>query len=97
MKELRGIECQKGREFVMNEIQNPLRMMTGSVKVLKGEFPLVSVKTAAPVPKKHLQALGRLTHQIEVEAPVEIGQAIADKLLDEDIQLLATRKVRRKD
>ena len=96
VKKLHGVECQKGREFVINEIQNPLRMLTGSLKVAHGEFPLVSVKTAAPVPKKYLQALGRLTHQIEVEAPVEIGQVLADNLLDEGIQLVATRKVRRK-
>ena len=96
VKELHGVECQKGREFVMNEIQNPLRTLTGSVKVTNGEFPLVSVKTTEPVPKTFLLELGRLTHQIEVEAPVEIGQLLADNLLDEGIQLVATRKVRRK-
>lgn len=97
VKELHGVECRKGREFVVNEIQNPLRMLTGSVRVANGEFPLASVKTAAPIPKEYLQALGQLTHQIEIEAPVEIGQVIAENLLGEDIQLVATRKIGRKN
>ena len=92
---IHGVECQKGREYVINEIRSPLRMLTGSVKVINGDFPLVSVKTPSPVPKKYLRELGKLTHQLQVEAPVEIGQIVASNLLGEGIGLVATRRVRR--
>ena len=95
VKEMYGVECQKGREFVINEIQNPLRVLAGSVKVLHGEFPLVSVKTPEPIPKKYLRELGKFTHQFQVEAPVKIGQIIAENIFGAGIQLIATRNVKR--
>ncbi len=95
IQKLHGVECQKGRDFIQNEIRHPLRVLTGSVKVRNGAFALVSVKTPTPIPKKFLRQLGSLTHQLQVEAPVEIGQVIAENLLDEGIQLVATRRVER--
>ena len=95
VNEIHGVECQKGREFILNEIRHPLRMLTGSVKVLNGKFPLVSVKTATPIPKGCLKKVGKLTRQFQVEAPVEIGQVIAKNLLGRNIELVATRNVPR--
>jgi CxxC motif-containing protein len=95
IKAIHGVECQKGREYVINEIRSPLRMFTGSVEIANGDFPLVSVKTPSPVPKKYLRELGALTHQIQVKAPIEIGQIIISNLLGKGIELVATRRVKR--
>ncbi len=64
--------------------------------MLNGEFPLVSVRTQQPIPKKYLQEVGQITHQLQVEAPVNIGQVIAENVLDEGIILVATRNVKRR-
>jgi len=93
IKKIIGAQCPKGEAFVKNEIANPLRVFVGSVKVTNGNFKLVSVKTPIPIPKKYLKHIGKLTHSLEVEAPVAIGQTIALNLLNEKIDLVATRKV----
>ena len=85
--------CSKGKEFVKNEITNPLRVFVGSVKVNQGDFKLVSVRSAAPIPKKYLQEIGKMTHTLEIDAPVEIGQVVASNLLNKNIDLIATRKI----
>jgi len=51
IKNIKGDECPKGKEYVKNEITNPLRVFTGSVLVENGDFSLVSVKTSVPIPK----------------------------------------------
>ena len=96
IKNITGDECPKGKDYVKNEITNPLRVFTGSVLVENGDFSLVSVKTPVPIPKKYLKKVGEITHRIKVEAPVEIGKIIASNLLGEDIDLIATRKVEKK-
>jgi len=96
IKNITGDECPKGKDYVKNEITNPLRVFTGSVLVENGDFSLVSVKTPAPVLKKYLKEIGEITHGIKVEAPVEIGQTIASNLLNENINLIATRKIEKK-
>ncbi|HER24569.1 MAG TPA: DUF1667 domain-containing protein [Candidatus Atribacteria bacterium] len=93
IKNITGQECLKGKDYVENEIINPLRVFTGSVEVENGDFPLVSVKTTFPVPKKYLKKIGEMTRRIKVEAPIDLGQIVAENLLNENIDLVATRKV----
>jgi len=93
IKNISGDKCLKGKDYVKNEITNPLRIFTGSVLVENGDFPLVSVKTSSPIPKKYLKKIGEITRRIKVEAPIEIGQVVAKNLVSEDINLIATRKV----
>jgi len=96
IKDIKGDECPKGKDYVKNEICNPLRMFTGSVLVDNGDFSLVSVKTSAPVPKKYLKKIGEVTRYLKVKAPIKIGQVIAYNLLDENINLIATRKINKR-
>jgi len=65
--------------------------------VEKGNFSLVSVKTPSPIPKKYLKKIGEITHHLKVKAPIEIGRVVAKDLLDKDIDLVATRKINRKN
>ena len=97
IKNIKGDECPKGKEYVKNEITNPLRVFTGSVLVESGDFSLVSVKTPSPIPKKYLKKIGEITRRIKVEAPIEIGQIVALNLLDNNIDLIATRKIKKKN
>jgi len=97
IKNIKGDECPKGKDYVKNEITNPLRVFTGSVLVENGDFSLVGVKTPVPIPKKYLKKVGEITRRIKVEAPVEIGQIIAFNLLNENIDLVATRKIEKKN
>ncbi len=96
IKNITGDECPKGKDYVKNEITNPLRVFTGSVLVENGGFPLVSVKTSSPIPKKYIKKIGEITRRIKVKAPVEIGQTIASNLLGEKVDLIATRKIEKK-
>ena len=96
IKSIKGDECPKGKDYVKNEITNPLRVFTGSVLVDNGDFSLVSVKTSGPIPKKYLKKVGEITRHLKVEAPVTIGQVVALNLLDNNIDLVATRKIEKK-
>ena len=97
IKNIKGDECPKGKEYVKNEITNPLRVFTGSVLVESGDFSLVSVKTPSPIPKKYLKKIGEITRRIKAEAPIEIGQMVASNLLGEKIDLVATRNVEKEN
>ena len=97
IKKIAGAQCSKGEAFVKNEITNPLRVFTGSVLIENGNFSLVSVKTPVPIPKKYLKKIGEITRHLKVKAPIEIGRVVAKDLLDKDIDLVATRKINRKN
>jgi len=93
---IKGDECPEGKDYVKNEITNPLRVFTGSILVENGDFSLISVKTHVPIPKKYIKKIGEITRRIKVDAPIEIGQVVASNLLNENIDLIATRKIEKK-
>jgi len=97
IKNIKGDECPKGKDYVKNEITNPLRVFAGSIVVNNGDFSLVSVKTPVPIPKKYLKKIGEITHGLKVKAPVTIGQVVASNFLNENIDLIATRKIEKKN
>ena len=92
-----GNTCPKGIKYAEEEFINPLRILPTTVKVIGGELPLVSVKTEKAIPKKILlEAMAEIA-EIEVKAPVKIGQIIKDDLMGTGINLIATRNVKRAD
>ena len=97
IKNIKGDECPKGKDYVKNEITNPLRVFTGSVLVENGDFSLVSVKTPVPIPKKYLEKVGEIIRHLKAEAPIEIGQIVVSNLLNKNIDLVATRKIEKKN
>ena len=93
--EITGNRCPRGETYARQETIAPMRVLPTSVKVCNGEWPLVSVKTDRPVPKHLIAEIMELVRALAVEAPVDIGQVIAEDLLGTDANLVATRNVQR--
>jgi CxxC motif-containing protein len=90
-----GSKCKRGVEYAQLEALDPRRMLTSSVLVLQGEWPLVSVKTTKPVPKKKISPVLKTIQNTEVEAPVTIGDVLLENIEDLGIDVVATKTVRR--
>ena len=92
-----GNTCPKGIKYAREEFINPLRILPTTVKVIGGELPLVSVKTEKAIPKRLLLEAMVEIAEIEVKAPVKIGQIIKDDLMGTGVSLVATRNIKRAD
>lgn len=92
--DLSGGMCEKGPQYVKNEILNPKRTLTSSVRVTGGAIPLVSVKTTDSIPKERLRDAMKLIAELAVAAPVELGQVIRKDFMEEGIDLVATKSVK---
>ena len=89
--EVEGNRCPRGEEFAVQEVENPMRILTTSVKVSGGALPLVSVKTSKAVPKDKIEELMEHIKSLEVKAPVKIGDVLEKNLLGLGVDLVATR------
>lgn len=92
--DLKGGMCGKGPEYVKNEILNPKRTLTSSVKVLGGVLPLVSVKTTGSLPKEKLTDAMEQLARLNIEAPVTLGQVICEDFMEAGVDLVATKAVK---
>lgn len=73
--------CPKGSGFVENEVFHPMRTICTSVRVLKGDLPLVSVRTDKEIPKDKIFELMNIIKSLKIEAPVKINDIIYENAL----------------
>ena len=83
--------CKRGHEYVKRELVDPRRMVATTVRVQGGIHPLLPVATAAPFPKPRILELMATLRQVELQAPVRMGQPILPNALDTGIDILASR------
>ena len=48
---MKGAGCARGTLYVADELKNPMRMVTSTVKIKGAQLPRLPVKTSAPIPK----------------------------------------------
>jgi len=86
-----GNACKRGIDYAKQELTDPRRMVTTTVRVKGGLHPLLPVYTSAPIPKPRVFDLLREIRQVEVEAPVKMGQVILSNVVETDVNVLASR------
>ncbi|MBQ3063945.1 MAG: DUF1667 domain-containing protein [Clostridia bacterium] len=87
-----GNACPKGGQYAVDECTHPTRTVTSIVRVANREDTMVSVKTAAPIPKEHIFDVMQKIRAAEVNAPIEAGTVILADLFGTDV--IATKTIR---
>ncbi len=89
--EIKGASCKRGEAFGRDELTDPRRTLTTTLRVKNGARALVSVKTASQIKKGELMPLMRRLREVSADAPVQIGQT----LFDDGVSVVATTSVPR--
>lgn len=88
-----GNTCPRGEAYGRREVTHPTRVVTSTVRVSGGVLPVVSCKTAGEVSKDKIFAVVRALKDIEVPAPVTIGQVLAEDIAGTGTAVVATRNM----
>jgi len=94
---IQGNVCKLGTEYVKDEITDPKRIITTTVKVKNGKSPLVPVWTDKPINKDKIFELMNILRNIELDAPVKIDELIIENICDTETNILASGNVEKKD
>lgn len=89
-----GNNCKRGREYVEQELINPLRNIATSILIKNGELPLASVRLTAPIPKEKIFEAMEVIRQIKRTAPVYEGEIAVKNILGLDSDVIITRTVK---
>lgn len=88
-----GNTCKRGAEYGINELRNPVRVVTSTVKIKGGMHKVLPVKTSGAIPKGLIFDCIKMINEVEVEAPVKIGQVIIKDILGTGIDVVASRSM----
>lgn len=86
-----GNACPRGKTYGVKEFTAPERMVTSSVAADGGMQPLVSVKTASPVPKAAVPDVLAAIRSARAAAPVSIGDVVVPDAAGTGVDVIATR------
>ncbi len=88
-----GNTCPRGKQYGINEVTRPKRMVTSSVKVNGGIDSVVSVKTKEAIDKHLIFDVLNELKGVELKAPVKIGDVVIKNVLNTNVDVIASRNV----
>ena len=93
VKSVSGNTCPRGDAYAKKELTNPTRIVTSTVRVSGGKLAMVSVKTQSDIPKDKIFDCVKALKDVEVPAPVKIGDVIVENIAGTGVNVIATKNV----
>lgn len=93
VKSVSGNTCPRGVAYAKKELTNPTRIVTSTVRVAGGRLAMVSVKTESDIPKGKIFDCVKALKDVEVVAPVKIGDVIVKNVAGTGVNVIATKNV----
>ena len=88
-----GNTCPRGDAYARKEVTAPTRIVTSTVRVTGGTLAMVSCKTRSDIPKGKIFDVVRALKDVEVPAPITIGQVLAENVEGTGVDIIATKNI----
>ena len=90
-----GNKCAKGKEFVLQELEEPMRVLTTTVPIKGARWAMLPVRTDKAIAKRlHFSAVQELA-SLELQAPVGVSDVIVTNIAGTGANVIATRTMKR--
>lgn len=90
-----GARCPRGELFAQNELVEPQRVLTTTVKTTFNQIPVLPVKTDKPIPKSKIHDVMTVVNGITVTEPLKVGDVVYENVLD-GVNLVSTLNMNRR-
>ncbi|MGL5345775.1 MAG: DUF1667 domain-containing protein [Peptostreptococcaceae bacterium] len=86
-----GNTCKRGQKYGVDELTNPKRVITTTVKLKNSYLNLLPVKTEDSVPKGVIFQIMEELDKIEVMPPLNVGDIIVENILGTGVNIVSTK------
>lgn len=86
-----GNFCPRGAKYGKEEISNPTRVVTSTVRISNAELAMCPVKTENPIPKGKIFDVMKSINEVRISAPVKIGDIIIPNVCGTGVNVISTR------
>ena len=88
-----GNACPRGAVYGRNEILNPVRVITSTVKTNIKDCPRCPVKTNGAIPKGKMFEAMELLDDVVLSRPIKTGDVVIPNLFDTGIDFVACKTI----
>ncbi len=90
---MEGNKCDKGEEFVLQELEEPMRILTTTVRLKGARWAMLPVRTDAPLPRRLLLRAIEELAGVELQAPVKLYDVVLRGVAGTGANIIATRNM----
>ena len=88
--EIEGSLCDRGIEYAMDELINPLRNYTTTVAIGADRSRRLPVRTQSPVPKDKVMQVMAEIKSLRIDSPVRYGKVLIESVADTGVAIIAS-------
>ncbi len=92
-----GQLCPRGEAYAIQEITNPKRSITSSVKTIYKEQPLISVRTVSEVNKNLIPMIMQEIKKIVLDKPLPRATVIIENVAGSGVDIITTTTLHKGD
>jgi CxxC motif-containing protein len=93
---MEGNKCEKSVEFVSQELIEPMRILTTTVRIRGSRWPVIPVRTDKSVPKRLFPRIMKELRRIKLQAPISMLDMVVRDIAGTGADIIATRTMPRK-
>jgi CxxC motif-containing protein len=91
---IEGYGCIRGKKYVEEELEDPRRIVTSTVKTVFPDRPRISCKTSEPVPKGKIFDVMEAIDAVTVDEELAIGDTVIHNVCDTGADIVLTKAVK---
>lgn len=88
-----GNTCKRGEKYGIEELTNPKRVITTTVKLNGSYLNLLPVKTEDSIPKDMMFEIMEELDKITVTSPINVGDIIVENILGTGVNVVSAKTV----
>ena len=88
---VQGNECRIGEDYALEEIRNPMRIVSTTIGIYHALYPRLPIRTREPIPKNKIDAVMQAVKNVRVAAPVTKEQVVIKNVADTGVDMIAER------
>jgi CxxC motif-containing protein len=92
---MEGNKCEKSEEFVSQELIEPMRILTTTIRIEGARWAVIPVRSDKAVPKRLFPRIMKQLRRIRLQAPVIILNVVVKDVLNTGANIIATRTMPR--
>ena len=87
---VQGNECNRGEEFAIAEMTNPMRTLTTTVRTTFPGVPVLPVRTDGEIPKGKIMDAMRALNRVVVSNEHDVGDAVVANIVGTGVRVIVT-------
>lgn len=88
--EISGNQCSRGKEYALNEMTNPRRSITSTVKTVFKEIPRLPVRTDEETELKNIFPIMEALNSVKIDHAIHTGEIVVLNILGTGVNIIAT-------